>query len=344
MSSNKYSFVSLKFISIFLAIIISFFISLPVSVQASESIGNAAQTIQSDPEEPEDNLNLSDEEIANLLLTYKIADVNMDGQITTYDAFCLLEHCSESRVLSKEALFLADVTGDGKVTTYDAVRILEYIAGIYPPKNPPSNPYVAKGVDVSKYQGNIDWAAAKDDGINFAIIRAGYGKYENQKDEYFEKNYAACKELGIPVGVYHFSYALTVDDAIKEANFLLSWIKGKSFEYPVFFDIEHYTHLGVKLTSDIVKAFCTIIEDNGYYVGVYSYSYYLENYIDYNVLKWYSVWVADLSKGAVSYTGAYDMWQYSHTGSVKGINGNVDLNYCYKNYPKIMIDYNLNGF
>lgn len=299
---------------------------------------------------------LTEQEISELLLTYKTGDVDMDGEVTVIDSYFILEFTSELRLFSRDEAFLADVTGDGEITPYDALRILEIIAGLYVSpdpipstgayavNNPSLSPYSVKGIDVSKYQQNIDWEAAQSDGVEFAIIRAGYGKYENQKDAYFERNYAECKRLGIPVGAYHFSYAATVADAIQEANVFLKWIEGKSFEYPVFFDIEHYTNLGVKMTSDIVKTFCTIMEDNGYYVGIYSYSYYLMDYIDYDVLKEYSVWVADISKNAVSFTGTYDMWQYSHTGSVKGISGNVDMNYCYKNYPKIMIEYHLNGF
>lgn len=93
-----------------------------------------------------------------------------------------------------------------------------------------------KGIDVSKHQGTVNWSHVKADGVKFAIIRAGYGKQASQKDAQFENNYAGCKSNGVPVGVYWYSYATTPDEARKEAAVCLSVIKGKTFEYPVYFD------------------------------------------------------------------------------------------------------------
>lgn len=97
---------------------------------------------------------------------------------------------------------------------------------------------MSKGIDVSKHQGKIDWHRVKNSGVDFAILRAGYGKYDNQKDERFEENYSNAKNAGIKLGAYHYSYAKSVDDAKKEAEIFLKWISGKQFEYPVAFDVE----------------------------------------------------------------------------------------------------------
>ncbi|HOC34819.1 MAG TPA: GH25 family lysozyme, partial [Ruminococcus flavefaciens] len=95
-----------------------------------------------------------------------------------------------------------------------------------------------KGIDVSVHNGNIDWGKVKADGIDFAILRAGYGRLVSQKDERFEQNYAGAKAVGLPIGAYWYSYAMTPEEAELEADVFLSVIKGKRFEMPVYFDLE----------------------------------------------------------------------------------------------------------
>lgn len=204
---------------------------------------------------------------------------------------------------------------------------------------------VKNGIDVSEHQGSINWSHVKADGIQFAIIRAGYGKELSQKDSQFENNYAGCKSNGIPCGVYWYSYATTVEDAKKEAQVCLQIIKGKTFEYPIYFDLEEPEQfkLGKNVCSDIVQAFCDEIEKAGYYAGLYCSTYYLKNYISESVRKRYAVWVAQYNDKC-SYTGNYGIWQKSSEGSVYGISGNVDLDECYIDYPTAIKKAGLNGF
>lgn len=200
-----------------------------------------------------------------------------------------------------------------------------------------------KGIDVSRWQGDIDWKKVKLAGVEFAMIRGGYGK--SSKDVFFEKNYTAAKEADIPIGVYHYSYALSVEDAKKEAESCLAYLKGKKFEYPVAFDIEDKTQndLSKDLISKIALTFCDTVEKAGYYVSIYSNKSWLSSKLDMTMLSRFDIWLAQWSD-EVTYNGSYGMWQYSSKGKIDGINGSVDLNYSYKDYEKIIAVNNLNGF
>lgn len=197
-----------------------------------------------------------------------------------------------------------------------------------------------KGIDVSKWQGTIDWKKVKADGILFAIIRAGYGKNtSNYKDKKFEENYKGAKDAGIKVGVYWYSEAETAADATKEAELCLKRIKGKSLDYPVFFDLEG----GALSSGDCInkcKNFCNAIHDAnaGYKVGVYSSASVwrgaLKDFsLEYRWIKWCAAHTGDINIKPDSVT--YDMWQYSSTGSVAGISGNVDMDFDYNVYPTL---------
>ena len=194
-----------------------------------------------------------------------------------------------------------------------------------------------KGIDVSKHNGTIDWAKVKAAGVQFAMLRAGYGRYDNQKDEQFEANYKGATAAGIPVGAYHYSYATTAEQAKREAEVFLGWIKGKTFTYPVAFDIEDakQANLGVSLISDIIRTFCETVEAAGYYVVVYANKDWLTNRIDADCKSRYDIWLAQWTSEP-TYTGSYGMWQYSSKGSVDGVSGNVDMNIAYKDYPSII--------
>ena len=201
------------------------------------------------------------------------------------------------------------------------------------------------GCDVSKWQGKIDWGKVEKSGIDFVIIREGYGKENpNQIDKQFEENYKGAKSVGIPVGVYHYSYADSVEDAKKEAQFCLKNIKGKQLEYPVVFDIEDKEQLKLnnRQRTDICKAFCDEIEKAGYYAMIYCNLNWWRNYLDNEELKKYDLWLAqwEVEKPSVD----CGIWQRTEKGKINGINGNVDLNISYKNYPEIMKSKGLNGF
>lgn len=202
-----------------------------------------------------------------------------------------------------------------------------------------------QGIDVSKWQGKIDWGKVKEAGIEFAIIREGYGKENpSQIDKRFEENYKGAKAAGIPVGVYHYSYADSVEDAKKEAQFCLKNIKGKQLEYPVVFDIEDKEQLKLnnRQRTDICKAFCEEIENAGYYAMIYCNLNWWNNYLNKNELSQFDLWLAqwNVAKPSVD----CGIWQKLEKGKIDGISGNVDLNESFKDYPKIMKSKELNGF
>ena len=203
-----------------------------------------------------------------------------------------------------------------------------------------------RGIDISKHNGAVNWAQVKADGVQFAILRAGYGKEASQKDTQLEANYAGCKSNGVPVGVYWYSYATTPDEARKEAAVCLSVIKGKTFEYPVYFDIEEPSVLakGKAACTAIAKTFLEAVEQAGYFVGIYSSKVHLENCITEELRARYAVWVAHYGVDKTTYHGQYGIWQKSSTGKVSGIRGNVDMNECYTDYPAVIRKKGLNGF
>lgn len=201
-----------------------------------------------------------------------------------------------------------------------------------------------QGIDVSKWQGVVNFEKVKADGYDFVILNAGYGKYLNQKDPTFERNYESAKAAGLYVGAYWYSYATTVADAKLEADTFLEAIKGKTFEYPVAFDIEDATQtkLSKSLIGDICDAFCKRLESAGYYVCLYSYSSFLANKIPASIVKSYDIWLAEFTNAeSPSYRGEYGIWQWNSRGSISGVLGDVDLNRSYKDYPSIM---RVNGF
>ena len=137
-----------------------------------------------------------------------------------------------------------------------------------------------KGIDVSSWQGNIDFAKVKASGIDFVIIRAGYGRETRQNDNCFELNYRNAKAAGLDVGAYWYSYADSAEDAVKEARACMEVIKGKKFEYPIYFDLEEQSQFakGRNFCDSVIKAFCGELEKNGYLAGLYCSTYYLNNY------------------------------------------------------------------
>lgn len=203
-----------------------------------------------------------------------------------------------------------------------------------------------KGIDISKWQGEIDFQKVKNSGVEFVIIREGYGKKSpSQIDKKFKVNYEKAKSVGLPVGVYHYSYADSISDAKLEAQFCLENIQGLELEYPVCFDIEDKEQLKLnnRQRTDIVKAFCEEIEKAGYYAMLYCNPNWLNTYlIKDELLPKYDLWLAqwEATKPSVN----CGIWQYSETGKIDGINGNVDLNIAYKDYPQIMKKGGLNGF
>ena len=202
-----------------------------------------------------------------------------------------------------------------------------------------------KGIDVSVHNGNIDWSKVKADGIEFAILRAGFGRLEKQKDEKFEHNYAGAKAAGIPIGAYWYSYAMTPEEAKLEADVFLKVIKGKQFEFPVYFDLEEKKQfdLGKEKVSAIMRAFLEKVEKAGCFVGLYGSASSLTTHTADDIKSHYTIWLAHWVD-KTNYSGAYGIWQYSEKGKVDGISGNVDLDICYKDFPAIIKGKGLNGW
>lgn len=202
------------------------------------------------------------------------------------------------------------------------------------------------GIDVSYCQQKIDWVKVKASGkVSFALIRAGFGKIlKNQVDDYFEENYAGCQKSGIPCGAFWYSYATSAAEARQEASVCLQVLQGKQFAYPIYFDLEEKKQfaLGKQVCSEMVEAFCSTLEQAGYYAGLYCSTFYLENYVTESVRNRYTVWCADYSSEC-GYSGNYGIWQKG-CGTISGINGDVDLDECYIDYPTIIKNAGLNGF
>jgi len=202
-----------------------------------------------------------------------------------------------------------------------------------------------KGIDVSIHNGIIDWQKVKESGVDFAIIRAGFGRFADQKDENFERNYDEAKAAGIPIGAYWYSYATTVEEAIDEAEVFVSLLSGKQFEYPLFFDQEEKAafETGKENCSKMIRAFCDVLEANGYWAGLYTSRSYLETYIEDDIKERYALWIAEWGS-KLNYNGSAAIWQYSEKGYVDGISGNVDLDICYRDFPTVIKEKGFNGF
>ncbi len=232
--------------------------------------------------------------------------------------------------------------GDEVITTTHSVTDDFYkYYGI--PKSSGKSEIVARGIDVSEHQGVIDWDKVKTSGkVDFAILRAGYGREITQVDKQFERNYSECKRLNIPIGAYWYTYAVTADEAKQEASVFLRTLAGKSFEYPIAFDIEEQS--GLANASELCDAFCSELEKAGYYTAVYSFKSAFENNIGSDIKNKYDTFLSHIGVEQTDYSGNYGLWQYSWTGRIDGISGDVDLDYSYKDYPTIIKNAGLNGF
>ena len=195
----------------------------------------------------------------------------------------------------------------------------------------PETPQNVQGIDVSKHNGEIDWEQVKASGVKYAIIRCGYGdNITSQDDIRWTNNVNQCEKLGIPYGVYIYSYATTVKQAQSEADHCLRLLIGHKPNYPVYYDLEDKCMQNLSNTrlAIITQAWATKIQRAGYAPGVYSSKYWWTNKLTSQIFNNYYRWVAQWNT-ACTYTGIYQMWQYSSEGSVDGIDGNVDMNYWY---------------
>ena len=212
------------------------------------------------------------------------------------------------------------------------------------------HPNIKVGIDVSRYQGKIDWNAVKKDGIDYVMVRAGFRGYGESGtlnvDTMFEENVRGARAAGLDVGVYFFSQAKNMEEGIKEAEYTIGLIKKFDINYPVAFDTEESSsptntgradNISVKDRTDATKGFCSTIEKAGYKTLIYASPYWLKNKLDLSQLSQYKIWLANYTgatqddplKRPSSYKGDYVMWQYTSNGTVDGVDGAVDCDIYY---------------
>ena len=204
------------------------------------------------------------------------------------------------------------------------------------------------GIDVSRYNGNIDWNAVKKSGIDFAMIRVGFRGYGQEGnfalDPKFKDNIEGAKKAGLKVGIYFVTQAVNETEAIEEANWVLDKIKDYKLEMPVAIDVEYSgdanhngraDHIDKVTRTTIIEVFCKNIQNAGYTPIVYLNIDWATNFVNMSKLTEYDTWIAHYRNNpdlAPSYSGNYTIWQYTSSGSINGVNGDVDCNICYKNY------------
>ena len=326
---------------------------------------------------------------------YKIADCNVCSLRYTYDVVPPLGH-----QMRADVSYVATCKQDGSTTFicereecgFSYVGDYVFYSDTYTGAYVENKQVLAKGVDVSYYNHSrkdgkyqpLDWSAIKSAGIDYALLRLGYMGSGNvgKVDPVFEMNYVDARAAGLDLGAYIYSYAYTVEDARAEAEFVLSLLEGKTFEYPIYFDIEYSDEviaekqLTPQLLTDICVEFISILQEHGYYTALYTNNNWLNNHLQTSkVTTLFDIWYArypNADKTVVVNEAQWDeekygkqmaMWQFSDTGQIEGVvfsdrfikdeEGNntdqplpvsFDLNYCYKDYPTIIKSGSFNNF
>lgn len=208
------------------------------------------------------------------------------------------------------------------------------------------------GIDISKWQGNLNFDKAIAEGVEFVIVKGGGGDAGLYTDNKFSHNYKEAKKRGLPVGVYWFSKALSIEEAEKEADYFYEHcLKGKQYELPVYIDVEHRAQLalGKRALTDVVKAWLWRLQEKGYWVGIYSSKAFFGNYMYDAELVNFAHWVAQWStKCTYQHKSCLGMWQFG--GETNMIRSNMvagqvcDQNYMLVDYPKLIKERGLNGF
>lgn len=194
------------------------------------------------------------------------------------------------------------------------------------------------GIDISKHNGNIDWNAVKNSGVQYVILRCGYRGSASGvlvEDQKFKRNIQGATAAGLKVGIYFFSQAVNEVEAVEEASMTLSLIKNYRITYPVYIDVESANGradgISKAARTSVINAFCQTIRNSGYTPGLYANKNWLTEKINTGALGGCKIWLAQYV-AAPTYGGRYEMWQYSSRGSIAGIKGNVDLNVSYMGY------------
>lgn len=318
---------------------------LPVAAQSDENITQEISAGQTDTEKTADELEENEEAaLSDADELEKIAIENCDPQYykalkakEQYEAELELaisrDYSSVEEMHKAQATKSADTEGETNRYTgmplYHNSRFDGY-KKVY-------------GIDVSQWQYNIDWKKVRSDDIDYAIIRLGYRGYGAagtlNLDPYFYQNMQNAAEAGIDIGIYFYTQAITTEEAKAEADFVLKYLRNYDIQLPVYFDIEGVdgdvgrldsAGLSKKEKTELCKAFCDRMIDNGYEAGVYANKTWLTYMIDGDELaKQYPIWLAHYNT-YTDYTGDYNTWQFSSIGTVKGISGGVDMNVDYR--------------
>ena len=202
------------------------------------------------------------------------------------------------------------------------------------------------GVDISHWQGDVNFQELKKDDVEFVILKAGGSDYGFYTDAWFEENYKRAKAAGLKVGAYYFLGKLISQEqqAEEEARFFINILKGKQFEYPVFIDVETLDCRFKERNTRVVKRFCEVMESHGYFTGIYSSDILgFKNMLDVKELERFCLWVARWG-GSPEYVKNYGLWQYSSKGRKKGVSGNIDLDMSFYDYAKVIKSKGFNGF
>lgn len=198
-----------------------------------------------------------------------------------------------------------------------------------------------KGIDVSGWQGDINFKKVAQDNVDFVIVKAGY---TTSTVDSWEKNYTNAKHNGLKVGAYWYSTATTIDEVMAEIKAFKKALKGKELDYPVYYDIEEQSTFaeGKAFVTKMVETFCEEMKKDKFYPGIYCSTYWYENYVEESTRKKHPAWIADY-RGKCYYTGDIGIWQWG-VGNVSGISGDVDMNTSYVDYSVEIKANGYNGF
>ena len=279
--------------------------------------------------------------------------VTMNGELTSNGALYLYTNIASGGTITLGAGSKLFKDGGGRFTLTKAGELIDNRKNAAPESASPSDApseYDAEpekvhwlGIDVSRYQGAIDWNRVKASGVDFVLLRSSIGDGSDnisREDIRFSKNAVKAKEAGLMVGAYHYLWAETPEDARTEARFFIKTIAPYALDFPAILDFEEPSqqqNLTNAERTRIAKVFLEEVKNAGYYPMLYTNKSWATTYLNMDELSEYEVWLAEWFPQP-SYTGDFGIWQYTPYGEVSGIEGSVDLDVCYKNYRKLILD------
>ncbi|MCL1881974.1 MAG: glycoside hydrolase family 25 protein [Oscillospiraceae bacterium] len=273
--------------------------------------------------------------------------INSGGRIFNSGTVTLMPSSKHERLIASENAFINTRSGELVDNSGTIDRFLFTAAAIS------REPLVFKrGIDVSRWQGDIDWQLVSETGIDFAMLRIGRGTliyndellFEDGFDSRFHEYIEGAQANGIDVGVYWYSYARTIEEIQREARFLVDILGDFEITYPVVLDMEEIDRAWyIDCPSEMAEAFLEIIIDAGYFPMFYSFMWWLEDRLTPRVRDRFTIWVAHYEVRQTTFSGNYYMWQYTHYGRVSGIQGDADLNIGYRDFASFIRRHGLNN-